>query len=61
MVMHYSYNMLSDGGNLFRVARIYGVAAAMDAWRMLHGFGRPMCYWSRSQNNWICAGWHQWK
>ena len=59
--MHYAYNMMSDGGNLFRVARIHGVAAAMDAWRALHGFGRPVLHWSKSQHKLICGGWLRWK
>lgn len=59
--MHYAYQMLEGGSGLFQVARVHGIAAAMNAWRMLHGFGRPVCYWSRSQNKWICAGWSRWK
>ena len=63
--MHYAYNMMSYGGNLggnlFRVARIHGVAAAMDAWRALHGFSRPMLHWSKSQHKLICGGWLRWK
>ena len=59
--MHYAYNMMSDGGNLFRVARVHGVAAAMDAWRALHGFGRPVLHWSKSQHKLICGGWLRWK